>query len=220
VTDWTEVVNDVIASSSFGHVRPPRVEGSLDRGSAIEHLLNFLEDENYARRVQSARALAKIGAPAVPGLIARTHGGLWYTRESAVRALGSIDDPRAVEPVVRALAEANIGIQRVALEGAVQFASGSLAKYVGRALALMDERDRELVLDRLGESDERLRSYLVQLINSEKKNPTPAPVADAPAEEEPEPALACVPGEQEETVGRVLERFRVRWRRSAGGGRK
>ncbi len=85
-----------LAVSCLGKIKDPR---------AIEPLIADLTDAgpDLGFRAGAASALEMIGAPAVDRLIAALKDADTDVRDLAASALGNIKDPRAIEPLIRAL---------------------------------------------------------------------------------------------------------------------
>jgi HEAT repeat protein len=77
-------------------------------GSGIQALVDALRDDGYWERARVIETLCEIGDPAVQPLIAALEDKTSEVQESAAEALGALADPRAVEPLVAALAHAGI----------------------------------------------------------------------------------------------------------------
>jgi len=70
---------------------------------AIPLLIAMLEEEDRQSGILAGKALAKIGAEAVPGLIDVVERGRHPARLEAVRALAEIGDPRAISVFFKAI---------------------------------------------------------------------------------------------------------------------
>jgi HEAT repeat protein len=93
----------------------PAEPAPADRGGEgeIERLIAALKDEPWwAGRGEATEALAQMGEPAVGPLIAALRHENDRTRTQAARALGSIGDARAVEPLMTVLREDKTPIVR------------------------------------------------------------------------------------------------------------
>ncbi len=78
--------------------------GDLKDPSAVEPLIVVLKkDKDRSVRWSAEDALVSIGAPAVEPLIKMLGDDSWRVRRRAVRTLGKIRDPRAIEPLVAAM---------------------------------------------------------------------------------------------------------------------
>lgn len=85
--------------------RPIDPGSARTQASVREHLAHF-EDENALERIAAARSLAALGEAALGPLFEAlaSHPGT-RTRGMAAYTLGFMDDRRAVEPLVRAVAD-------------------------------------------------------------------------------------------------------------------
>ncbi len=81
--------------------------GQIGDPRAVDSLMATLNDSSVSRA--AARALVKIGAPAVEPLIAVFTGGTWEVHWFAAEALGQIGDARAVEPLIAGLTGQYVG---------------------------------------------------------------------------------------------------------------
>jgi HEAT repeat protein len=79
--------------------------GRIRHARAIESLINALKDKWSNFRQAAADALIMIGTPAVKSLIATLGYISLSVCHAAAEALGTIGDPRAVEPLISALGE-------------------------------------------------------------------------------------------------------------------
>ena len=75
----------------------------LRNASAVESLKETLGSSEKAIRDNAVRALIAIGAPAVGLLVPALQDDNTFRRDSAVRILGEIGDPRALPPLLNAL---------------------------------------------------------------------------------------------------------------------
>jgi|ERR1700722_397187 HEAT repeat protein len=71
--------------------------------SRVSRLIGQMHDRDDSKRWSAVQELVKIGTPAVEPLIAALKDPRWYVRESAVDALGEINDPRVIEPLIAVL---------------------------------------------------------------------------------------------------------------------
>ncbi|HTB81679.1 MAG TPA: HEAT repeat domain-containing protein [Opitutaceae bacterium] len=77
--------------------------GDLRYAEAVEILTSFLASKSDDISREAIGALARIGTPAVPSLIARLNDPQAQLRASAAEALGQIGDGRAVGPLIACL---------------------------------------------------------------------------------------------------------------------
>jgi HEAT repeat protein len=89
-----------------GNVYPYAAEalGKLGGEKAIEALIQVMQDNIFACE-SAAEALSIIGTPAVEPLIGLLKNKDWVVRKDAAMALGEIGDKRAIDPLIRALAD-------------------------------------------------------------------------------------------------------------------
>ena len=83
---------------------------------AIEPLLKLLRSKNSEVRMLAAEALADIGDPAVDRLIDILENIHSDIRKEAAQILGEIGNKRAIEPLIKALGSRNFGSSIVAIE--------------------------------------------------------------------------------------------------------
>jgi HEAT repeat protein len=84
-----------------------------DIGSpALPHLLKALKSRNPDVRQIASNAILKIGAPAVDSLIHVLEHWNYRSKSHAVRILGDIKDPRAIEPLIACLCKAENAVLR------------------------------------------------------------------------------------------------------------
>lgn len=87
--------------------------GELRSYEAIESLIKLLGEDDHAIRKNATEALAKIGDPAINGLIRALDDNNWVTRNSAAIALGELVNHsqgkilRAVQPLIKKLDDPN-----------------------------------------------------------------------------------------------------------------
>ncbi len=75
--------------------------GDLKETTAVEPLVVILKkDKDSGVRWSAEDALVNIGGPAVEPLIKMLKEDSWRVRRRAVRTLGKIKDPRAIEPLI------------------------------------------------------------------------------------------------------------------------
>ena len=91
--------------------------GEIQDPRAVEPLIAALKDAGVEGRGAAASALVKIGAPAVGLLIVTLGDGDSVGRTLSAHALGEIQDPRAIEPLIAASKDADIRIRAAAVLG-------------------------------------------------------------------------------------------------------
>ena len=94
-------------------VRHPVIEGvgAIGDVGAVDMLVEALGDRNPGVRRRASKALAKIGKGAVNALLVTLENHDWELRRRAAEVLGIIGDPRAVQPLVAALGDQDIGVR-------------------------------------------------------------------------------------------------------------
>ena len=95
------------AIAALAEIRDPR---------AVEPLATVARGESHSRA--AIAALEKQGSPAVPALIGLLGEKSWDVQREAIRALGRLGDPRAVEPLLAVLQEPD-GLRRAEVESAL-----------------------------------------------------------------------------------------------------
>ena len=110
--------------------------GLLGDPQAARPLARALADSNAAISYAAEMALRRLGAAAVPALIATSRANLWETRWRAISALAAVRDPRAVEPLVAALADPSAQVTRSAVAAIGLYAAVGLMP-TERAIALL-----------------------------------------------------------------------------------
>jgi HEAT repeat protein len=97
------------AAYALGEIKDPR---------AVEPLIAALKDWDYYVPKAAREALVKIGKPAVEPLIMALKDEDEDVRYAAAYALGEIKDPRAVEPLIKALfTDDSSNVRYVMLQG-------------------------------------------------------------------------------------------------------
>jgi HEAT repeat protein len=124
---------------------------SSQKGNAsdekIERLIGLIGNEQFSIRMAASKKLSLLGKKAVPALLEALHEGLWYTRECAIQALGNIGDPRAIEPLINALGDENIGVRRSAAHALSNLIEKDELEAVARAFAQADEDAQKAALE-------------------------------------------------------------------------
>jgi HEAT repeat protein len=155
--------------------------GEIGNTDAIEPLIALLRDDDRFVRSRAAHALGMIGEPAVNRLIEILHGGDGDSRWGAVMALGQSRDPRAVEPLIVALADTHgdvraeaaaalAAIGRPAVEPLIRFLKythGAARAEVVTALGeLHDAEAIEPLVQILENADEGERRAVAEALNA------------------------------------------------------
>lgn len=101
----------------------------------IARLIDLIGNEQFSIRVAATKELVATGPPAIPALLDALHGGLWFTRECAARALGRIGGDEVVGPLLERLQDENVGVRRSALEALSMMVDRDGPGQVGEAIA-------------------------------------------------------------------------------------
>ena len=121
---------------------------------SIEVLLDVLQQESWFLRDQAARVLATMGESVFDSLVEYLGSGLWYTRASAVAALGRMGNPRAAEPLVGMLNDPNRTVRDAVWDALLLLCRNELAtEKLAAAFDALPERARRFALDGLVERD-------------------------------------------------------------------
>ena len=92
------------------------VLGHIRHVSTVPHLADRLNDPDHEVRDAAERALADMGGVAVPVLLTRLGNDNPAIRKMAATILGEIGDPRAVTPLLGALADEDLGVRQCTAE--------------------------------------------------------------------------------------------------------
>jgi len=113
-------------------VRHPVIEGlgALGDVGAVDVLVEALGDRDHGVRRRVVKALAKIGKGAVNALLVTLESHDWELRRQAVETLGIIGDPRAVQPLVAALGDQDIGVRWQAIRALERIGSPAVEPLV------------------------------------------------------------------------------------------
>ena len=100
----TRAVEPLIADINSYHRKEVIVAlGKIRDERAVEPFISILKNRDESIRQASIEGLVRIGLPAVDLLISALKNDNYYVRESSAKALGSIKNPRAIEPLISAL---------------------------------------------------------------------------------------------------------------------
>jgi len=117
-------------------------------------LLDVLQQESWFLRDQAARVLSTMGEPVFTPLVQFLGSGLWYTRASAVAALGRMGNPRAAAPLVGMLNDPNRTVRDAVWDALVLLCRNELAtRELAAAFDSLPEKARRFALDGLVERD-------------------------------------------------------------------
>ena len=121
---------------------------------SIEVLLDVLQQESWFLRDQAARVLATMGESVLEPLVQYLGSGLWYTRASAVLALGRMGNPRAAAPLVEMLKDPNRTVRDAVWDALLLLCRNELAtQELAQAFETLPERAKRFALDGLVERD-------------------------------------------------------------------
>lgn len=99
--DADKLINQLRSRNPVVREEAARKLGDLKDPSAVEPLIAILKkDKDWRVRWSVEDALVNIGGPAVEPLMKMLKDDSWRVRRRAVRTLGKIRDPRAIEPLV------------------------------------------------------------------------------------------------------------------------
>jgi len=111
---------------------------------AFQHLLKALEDPDWWVRERAIDALANLGnreaTPHLVKLLAHDDQGTGV----AIRALGTLGDPAAIDPILGKLASRDEMIQREAVEALGVLATAQQAEVIAQALGSLDALTPEI----------------------------------------------------------------------------
>lgn len=118
----------------------------------IKRRIEKLREVDADGRSEAIRAVAAMGAPAVPPLIEALNDDEWHVRQRAVETLGEIGDPRAVAPLLAMLKDTEWYVRRAAIQALDDLGAGRPA-VLPLIEALKDEeaRVRRRAAEALGE---------------------------------------------------------------------
>ena len=157
------------ASIALGEIGDPRAIGSL---------ISLLCDEDRFVKSHAALALGTIGEPAVNPLIRALHEGDGNLRWGAAIALGKIRDPRAIEPLIHALADKYENVRAESATSLAAMGKPALEPLL-RFLTLSDGPARLEVVTALGElHDTDAIQPLIQFLENADEDERKA-IADA-----------------------------------------
>ncbi len=148
---------------------------------SIGMLLEVLQQESWFLRDQASRVLATMGESVLDPLIEFLGSGLWYTRASAVSALGRMGNPRAAAPLVQLLHDPNRTVRDAVWDALVLLCRNELAtRELAEAFEALPERARRYALEGLVERDSDAAERILRHMNGSEA----APAAEASSEEQ------------------------------------
>lgn len=144
---------------------------------SIEVLLDVLQQESWFLRDQASRVLAGMGETVLEPLVHYLGSGLWYTRASAVSALGRMGNPRAAAPLVGMLNDPNRTVRDAVWDALVLLCQNELAtRELAAAFDGLPEKARRFALDGLVERDPEAAGTVMRQMED-----APAPMAQPQA---------------------------------------
>ena len=78
-----------------------RTLGKINDERVLEPLISYLKSDEF--KDDATRALVELGSPAIPKLIEALESGEDFVKQQAILALGDIQDPQAVDPLIALL---------------------------------------------------------------------------------------------------------------------
>ena len=163
-------------------VRHPVIEGlgAIGDVGAVDVLVDALGDRDPGTRRRVVKALAKIGKRAVNALLITLESHDWELRRHAAETLGIIGDPRAVQPLVTALGDHDIGVRWQAIHALERIGSDAVEPLVSVlgttkngvrwwAAAVLEKLGSEAVqplVSALGDKNWELRQQAIEVLGS------------------------------------------------------
>jgi len=96
---------------------------TASRKASVAELVDRLKSKNEAVQEETVQELIAAGERAVPELLKAMSARAYQVRSCSARALGEIGDARAVEPLVQALGDTSVNVQRSASEALAKLGS-------------------------------------------------------------------------------------------------
>jgi HEAT repeat protein len=115
---------------------------------AARSLARALLVSSWSLRERAVRALSGRGDAVAP-LLDVLAGGPWYAKASACDALARLSDARSAIPVLRALLDRNVTVQKSAARAVQELADRHGVDLVARALCALDPAERRAAAARL-----------------------------------------------------------------------
>ena len=151
---------------------------------SIEVLLDVLQQESWFLRDQAARVLATMGDMVLEPLVTYLGSGLWYTRASAVSALGRMGNPRAAAPLVGMLNDPNRTVRDAVWDALVSLCRNELATpELAAAFDGLPEKARRFALDGLMERDAEAAGQVMRHMEAAPRFEAPAAPTEAESAE-------------------------------------
>jgi len=137
--------------------------------NSVEALINDLASKNGQTRESARSSLVAMGKPAIAFLLPLLKERKHKIRWEAVKALGEIADPAAIDGLLQALTDEEFDVRWLAAEGLVAMGSQAVEPLLWE-LTRMQEKTAVLlrdgahhILHALGELGENLKSVLTAL---------------------------------------------------------
>lgn len=138
--DWEGLTELLTAEEREIKVEAARALGKLERSAAIPALVEAMGDEEVPVRRSAARALAQIGQPAIPALVATLEGQGGRLAPYALWALGEIGSPAAVDELAEAARSIEWRVRWSAIEALGDVGGVRAIQALIQALEDRDER--------------------------------------------------------------------------------
>jgi len=160
-----DALHDVVSGV---RLQAARALGRMHAVAAVPALLTALHSADEFVGTQIFQALVQIGVPAVPALIAECGSASAWTRWHCVRALGEINDNRAVPVLAQSLNDPDHGVAWMAAKELIQFGKLSVVPTL-QVLMSADTspwlaETGSYVLHQLYQRYSKLKPYLAPLV--------------------------------------------------------
>jgi len=152
--DTGGLVELLAADERETRVEAARALGKLRRSNTVPALVKAMGDEEVPVRRAAAEALANVGQPAIPALVATLEGRGGRLAPYALWALGEIGSPAAVDALMEAAGSSRWKIRWSAVESLGDVGGKRAAQALVQALGDRDERVRNAAgeaLQKIGE---------------------------------------------------------------------
>jgi HEAT repeat protein len=139
--------------------------------SVIYGLISLLGDKEPSMRTCAVKALKQMGGSAVQPLINALQDEYWIIRQRSAEALGLICDPRAVEPLIAALTDNNVWVRLRSVEALGQLNDKRAVDPLIDALSDKDKLVRRQAAKTLGQiGDNRAIDPLKKTLEDENQD--------------------------------------------------
>ena len=192
---------------TLGSDRPEKSSSKQNIEDAkVERLIDLIGNEQYSIRMAATKKLSDLGERAVPALLTALQNGLWYTRECAVQALGSIASSKAIESLLSSLRDENVGVRRAAARALCNMVEQEMLSQVAEVIVQNDQMTQREILEALRKASplawRELNGILGRHVEPSRGEAEKSLVEKAPAEE------AGLPSERDRGGLSVWERLR------------